>query len=1145
MADDTKKILVPKDKNDDGDLGNDFTAQNADYGALPSVEQSGQDDLPFNAQQPIDNVERVSISSARSKVLSDTQINSRQPGVGGALESDSQFLPQARRPGTIDRPSQTMTVGQFLKRGPLGRRAGNGDQLGVDHEGNEVVRRNAGQLFSEVRTEPLGIQDSRPHGRTVAGTPGPANGDPDIQEGAGPVVGATVSGVLRMNRFAGVSNRTFAHAESNPDEQVLGSMQPEVGAYNPNATDAPSQNGKSLKAEELKSLGVDMLTAAAGIFSDDPTEREVQLGKSGVTANSIRPRNLSNSTVNKDAFDTSKASVGEFNEPDDGEPISSFGQLNTPDSTFAGLNQAEMKALADAIITITAETVRSNDLINSLLSVGQPLPGPGSAPYTKGSFVDKARNGRATGRTSQLTNMDLGFVYTAADFVTCVDMGMAILLGNNDTDIVSKSPLNLNTQGRVNDAKENITASPGFYVNFCRAVLRDAQTLNEKFAAAGDTAAGSLEGAAAAISILDVFRSSKIVACINTLATIGDATIRATSSPYSVDQIPPSGDLSEVSAPGAGTIGTVAYNPSSHALKSRDGNKVAGGVDSMRLAWRGSSTPSLYLFPSEIEYGSVINGAATQNNDSPAVAHASMEGITRAESSGRLPQEFVEAHEKLLDAEYVPFYFHDLRTNEIISFHAFLGSLSDGFSAQYNSTKAIGRAEAVQTYQSTKRDIRFDFFVAATSRDDFNEQWFKINKLITMLYPQYTQGRQAGDPFQLPFGLLPELAVGRNFIMPFSQVMSASPMIRLRIGDVVKTNFSKFNLSRLFGLGTAKFDPLAAGLGRPGTALMAYRLLFQGLGVANNLPIPGVVKSAALNSADAQANVLQTLGMFKERARRLPTNASNSPTGYKVGDIVRLSFPSVRKLALAGGSGASHIFLNYKDAYAKVVSLPEFDQQGSAKTVRYRVQLSSTFKKALEGTADVSGTSNTYFMNHHDASIVPGGLDKERLLINGIRLATGNFNIGYTESILLFLNKSMNAVVRSFEEAGGQGLPGFIQSVSFDWINDSSPWEVERGARAPKIFKVSVQFNPVHDIAPGLDHLGYNRAPVYPVGDVVNTINGKSGDVLEEAVEEYIQGRQGFVDATGAAAVAGASNASNAINNVKSYVTNKFEDWTD
>jgi len=1136
LADDTKKILVPVDDNGDGSVGNDFTAANADYGALPGVEQSGQDDLPVNPQQTVDNVERVSISSARSKVLKDTQINSRQPGNTGNLESDSQFLPQSRRPSTIDRPSQTMTIGQFLKKGPLGRRSGNEDQLGVDSSGNEIIRRTAGQIFSDVNTEPLGRQNDRPHGRSIAGTPGPANGDPEVQEGAGPVVAATVSGVLRMNRFAGVANKTFSPSEANPDNQVLGSLQPEVGAYNPEATDTASQSGKTIRAEELKSLGIDMLTTAAGIFSSDPAEREVQLGRSGVPARSIRPRNLRNSTINSEAFDVSKASVGEFNEPDDDDPITSFGQLNTPDITFAGLAQTEMKALADAIISVTAETVRNNDLITSLLDVGQPPSGPGNVPYTKGSFVEKPRNGGSTGRSGQMSNMDLGFVYTAGDFTTAVDLGMAILLGNNDTDIVSKSPANLDAQSRVNEARKNISSSPGFYVNFCRAVLRDAQTLNEKFAAAGDMAAGSLAGATAAIAILDVFRSSKIVACINTLATIGDAAIRATGSPYSVDQIVPSGEASEINT----LNGMSSYNPASHAMKSRDGNKVAGGVDSMRLAWRNASTPSMYLLPAEIEYGSVINAASTLSNDSPAAAHGSMEGVTKAESSGRLPQEFVEAHERLLDAEYVPFYFHDLRTNEIISFHAFLGSLQDGFSANYNSTKAVGRAEPVQTYQSTARSISFNFFVAATSRDDFNELWFKINKLVTMLYPQYTQGREAGDPFQVPF--VNDVAFGRNFIMPFSQVMAASPMIRLRIGDVVKTNFSKFNLSRLFGLGTSKLDPFAAGLGVPGATLMVYRLLFQGLGIVNNLPIPGIAKTAALNSADVQANVLQSLRMFKERARKLPTNISNSPTGYKIGDIVRLSFPSVRKLALADGSGAPNIFLNYKDAYAKVVSLPEFDKEGSAKTVRYKVQLSSTFEKSQEGTADLSGPSNTYFMNHHDASIVPGGLAKEKLLINGLRLATGAVNVLYGASVFAFLANNSNAVVRSFDESSGKGLPGFIKQLSFDWVGDDITWEVERGARAPKIFKVNVSFTPVHDIAPGLDHLGYNRAPVYPVGDVVNNISGKSGDWLDTTVDV----RQAVESAGAVVGVDGssASDAANLIKDTSSAILDKIEDWT-
>jgi hypothetical protein len=31
-------------------------------------------------------------------------------------------------------------------------------------------------------------------------------------------------------------------------------------------------------------------------------------------------------------------------------------------------------------------------------------------------------------------------------------------------------------------------------------------------------------------------------------------------------------------------------------------------------------------------------------------------------------------------------------------------------------------------------------------------------------------------------------------------------------------------------------------------------------------------------------------------------------------------------------------------------------------------------------------------------------------------------------------------------------------------------------------------FIPIHDIAPGLDHEGFNRAPIYPVGNLVNAV---------------------------------------------------------
>jgi hypothetical protein len=74
-----------------------------------------------------------------------------------------------------------------------------------------------------------------------------------------------------------------------------------------------------------------------------------------------------------------------------------------------------------------------------------------------------------------------------------------------------------------------------------------------------------------------------------------------------------------------------------------------------------------------------------------------------------------------------------------------------------------------------------------------------------------------------------------------------------------------------------------------------------------------------------------------------------------------------------------------------------------------------------------------------------------------------------------------NAIVRSFADTGGKGLAGFIETLNFDWY-DKATWETTPDRVAPQICKVTMVFSPIHDITPGLDHLGFNRAPVYPVG---------------------------------------------------------------
>ena len=82
-----------------------------------------------------------------------------------------------------------------------------------------------------------------------------------------------------------------------------------------------------------------------------------------------------------------------------------------------------------------------------------------------------------------------------------------------------------------------------------------------------------------------------------------------------------------------------------------------------------------------------------------------------------------------------------------------------------------------------------------------------------------------------------------------------------------------------------------------------------------------------------------------------------------------------------------------------------------------------------------------------------------------------------------FFHPDNNAIVRSFEAAGGQGLAGVITSFDMDW--GEAMWDMSAmGRRAPQFIKCSVSFSPIHDIVPGLDNNGAMRAYNYPVGKI-------------------------------------------------------------
>ena len=122
-----------------------------------------------------------------------------------------------------------------------------------------------------------------------------------------------------------------------------------------------------------------------------------------------------------------------------------------------------------------------------------------------------------------------------------------------------------------------------------------------------------------------------------------------------------------------------------------------------------------------------------------------------------------------------------------LGFHAFLGDLKDSYSVSYAESGGYGRIDKVKIYQDTTRSISLSWHMVATSTKDFDSMWWSLNKLISMIYPQFSMGK-------------PVKAGSKKFIMPFSQIPTASPVIRLRVGDVIRSNYSRFNLARIFGL---------------------------------------------------------------------------------------------------------------------------------------------------------------------------------------------------------------------------------------------------------------------------------------------------------------------------------------------------------
>ncbi len=107
-----------------------------------------------------------------------------------------------------------------------------------------------------------------------------------------------------------------------------------------------------------------------------------------------------------------------------------------------------------------------------------------------------------------------------------------------------------------------------------------------------------------------------------------------------------------------------------------------------------------------------------------------------------------------------------------------------------------------------------------------------------------------------------------------------------------------------------------------------------------------------------------------------------------------------------------------------------------------------------------------------------------------------------------------NPFTRALESTGGRGLAGVIDGITFNWL-DGFTWDTDYNARAPKGVEISFTLNVIHDLPPGLDHSGYNRAPLYNVGSIMQEVSGDARGNDDNAEFEYRLAGKGNSTSTG------------------------------
>lgn len=134
----------------------------------------------------------------------------------------------------------------------------------------------------------------------------------------------------------------------------------------------------------------------------------------------------------------------------------------------------------------------------------------------------------------------------------------------------------------------------------------------------------------------------------------------------------------------------------------------------------------------------------------------------------------------------IEFGLENYKSSKHIQFRAFLNDITDNNSANYSSTRYIGRADQVHVYEGFTRTIGLGFTIYSRNPDEQKIVFQKLNTLTSLLTPSYSikQDNQIRNLSSPPNG-----SSQKGVIEDILGGIPRAPIIKLTIGNYIKDQY--------------------------------------------------------------------------------------------------------------------------------------------------------------------------------------------------------------------------------------------------------------------------------------------------------------------------------------------------------------------